>query len=67
MNRYHIVAPSDLRDAARKLEVNQRREREALKESRAAEFGQSLGTVAPKLQQNRKIVKATAFVAPLPN
>jgi hypothetical protein len=30
-DRYHIVAPSDLRDAARKLETSQQQEREALR------------------------------------
>ena len=47
-DRYHIVAPSDLRDAARKLETSQGLEREALETSRAPEFGQSSGIVAPK-------------------
>jgi hypothetical protein len=30
-DRYHIVAPSDLREAARKLENSQQQEREASK------------------------------------
>ena len=55
-DRYHIVAPSDLRDAARKLETSQTMEREALQKSRAPEFGHSLGTSAPKLQQSGKIL-----------
>jgi hypothetical protein len=46
--RYNIVAPSDLEDAARKLEMSQGREREALEKSGAAEFGQSSGIVAPR-------------------
>jgi integrase len=66
-DRYHIVAPSDLREAALKLENNQQQEREALEKSRASEFGQSLGIVAPKLQQNTKIVKSYPSMAPLPN
>ncbi len=48
-DRYHIVAPSDLRDAARKLETNQREEREALEKSGAPEFGQTSGRVAQEL------------------
>ena len=63
-DRYHIVAPSDLREAARKLENNQQQEREALEKSRAPEFGQSLGIVAPKLQQNSKIFKLNPSMAP---
>jgi len=66
-DRYHIVALSDLRDAARKLEINQQTEREALQKSRASEFGQSLGRVAPKLQQIRKPLEASLSSAPLPN
>ena len=62
-DRYHIVAPSDLRDAACKLETSQRQEREALEKSRAPEFGQSLGIVAPKPGNPHK----TFAVAPLPN
>jgi hypothetical protein len=37
-----IVAPSNLRDAARKIESSQREEREALEKS-APDFGQTLG------------------------
>jgi integrase len=66
-DRYHIVAPSDLRDAARKLENTQEQERAALQKSRAPEFGHGLGMVAPKLQQNRKTLKNTPSMAPLPN
>src|SRR3954469_5038676 len=51
-DRYHIVAPSDLREAARKLENSQQQEREALEKSRASEFGQSLGRVWAELHQN---------------
>jgi integrase len=50
-DRYNIVAPSDLADAARKLETNQQRESKvaALREkSQAPDFGQSLGRTAPK-------------------
>ena len=42
-DRYHIVAASDLRDAARKLETSQGQEREALEKSRSPEFGQKSG------------------------
>jgi integrase len=66
-DRYHIVAPSDLRDAARKLETIQKQEREALEKSRAPEFGHSLGTIAPKLQQNGEILEPSSSTAPLPN
>jgi integrase len=66
-DRYHIVAPSDLREAARKLETSQQQEREVLEKSRASEFGHGLGTVAPKLQQNSKILKLHPSMAPLPN
>jgi hypothetical protein len=66
-DRYHIVAPSDLRDAARKLENTQQQERAALEKSRATEFGHDLGMVAPKLQQNRKILKLNPSMAPRPN
>jgi predicted transcriptional regulator len=66
-DRYHIVAPSDLRDAAHKLDVNQRNELKVTEKSRALEFGHSLGTFAPKLQQIRKILKQASPLAPLPN
>jgi len=56
-----------LRDAARKLETIQKMEREALENSRAPEFGHSLGTVAPKLQQNHEILELSSSRAPLPN
>jgi hypothetical protein len=39
--RYHIVAPSDPREAARKLEASRGQEREGLEKSRLPEFGQS--------------------------
>jgi len=61
--RYNIVAQSDLRDAARKLETSQGLEREALEKSRTAEFGQSLGVVAPK-QGNGDL---SPLSAPMPN
>ena len=51
-DRYHIVAPSDLRDAARKLEVNQQKERAALKKSRASEFGAEFGHGCTKTAAN---------------
>jgi hypothetical protein len=38
-DRYHIVAPADLRDAALKVEANQRQEQEAIRNSSAPEFG----------------------------
>lgn len=47
-DRYHIVAPSDLREAARKLETSQKQEREAMEKSGVPDFGQSSGRVAPK-------------------
>jgi integrase len=62
-DRYNIVAPSDLRDAAHKLETSQGLEREALEKSQAPEFGQSLGIVAPKTGN----AHAALGVAPLPN
>jgi len=60
-DRYHIVAPSDLREAARKLETSQQQEREMLEN--APEFGHSLGTVAPKLQNPQ----VSTFFGTLPN
>jgi integrase len=53
-DRYHIVAPSDLRDAARKLETSQREEREALERSGEPEFGQSSVRGEPKPGQTSK-------------
>jgi hypothetical protein len=53
-DRYHIVAPSDFREAACKLENSQQQEREALEKSRVgvwAEVGQSCTKTAAK-QQN---------------
>lgn len=47
LHRYHIVAPSELKEARHKLEIGQEQERELLK-SQAPEFGQSSGIVAPK-------------------
>ncbi|MGA9791761.1 MAG: hypothetical protein WBQ43_13790 [Terriglobales bacterium] len=40
-DRCNIVAPSDLRDAAHKLEVSQGLEREAMEKSGVPDFGQS--------------------------
>jgi len=64
-DRYHIVAQSDLADAARKLEINQQRELEASvrEKSRAPEFGQSLGRTAPKLGN----AEFSPSARPLPN
>jgi hypothetical protein len=50
----HIISPSDIRDAARKLEANRAREAEqkaALEKSKASQFGQTLGRVALKRGQ----------------
>ena len=60
-DRYHIVAPSDLRDAARKLETSQRQEREALEKSGASEFGQSSGRGAPELEHTRERPPVTSL------
>jgi hypothetical protein len=62
-DRYHIVAPSDLRDAAHKLEISQREEQEALEKSGAIEFGQTSGRVAPELGHTPERPSS----APLPN
>jgi integrase len=49
-DRYRIVPPKDLRDAARALEASQR---ESLNKNAArTEIGQRLGRVAPKVVQN---------------
>jgi integrase len=61
--RYNIVAPSDLRDAARKLETSQANEREAMEKSNAPDFGQSSGIVAPKTVSEQMVPS----LAPLPN
>jgi hypothetical protein len=53
-DRYHIVSPSDIRDAARKLEAKRAQEAEqmaASERSKVSQFGQSLGRVAPKQGQ----------------
>jgi hypothetical protein len=50
-DRYHIVSPSDIRDAARKLEANRAQAAEQMADlgrSPASQFGQSLGRDAPK-------------------
>jgi hypothetical protein len=62
-DRYHIVAPSDLRDAARKLETSQCEERDALEKSGAHAFGQTSGRVAPEPGQPLNEPSST----PLPN
>jgi hypothetical protein len=56
-DRYRIVPPKDLRDAARALETSQR---EALEKS---QLGQSLGIVAPKTVSEQMVPS----LAPLPN
>ena len=63
--RYHIVAPSELKEATRKLEISQKQERDLLK-SQALEFGQSSGRVARKTGQtvNASISAARATVLP---
>jgi hypothetical protein len=66
-DRYNIVAQSDLREAARKLETNQRDERKALENSRAPEIGQTLGIVAQKVQQNREVIDVPSPDGMLPN
>jgi integrase len=60
-NGYQIVAPSDLRDAARKLETSQRQEPEALEKSGASEFGQSSGRGAPELEHTRERPSVTSL------
>jgi len=53
-DRYDLVSPSDIRDAARKLEAKRTREAEQivdLERSKASQFGQTLGRVAPKRGQ----------------
>ncbi len=63
-DRYHIVAPSDLEDAARKLEINQQREVAVLGEkSQKPDFGQSLGRTAP----TRRTQATDPSASPLPN
>ncbi len=62
-DRYNIVAQSDLREAARKLETNQTKEREAIQKSNAPEFGQTLGRVAPKAGS----VALVPLPLPIPN
>lgn len=54
-DRYHIVASSDLREAACKLENSQRQHREALEKSRASEFGHSC-TKTPAKQPSHQVV-----------
>jgi hypothetical protein len=60
------VAQSDLREASRKLEINQRDERKALEKSRALEMGQR-GIVARKVQQNRELINVPSPDGMLPN
>jgi hypothetical protein len=66
-DRYHIVAPSDLRDAARKLETNRRAEREELEKPRAPEFGQSSGMIAQKVRRNSGTPGRTSTATLPPN
>src|SRR6266566_7310322 len=47
-DRYHIVSPKDLIEAARKVEIHHEHENAALEKSQAPDFGQSLGRTAPK-------------------
>jgi hypothetical protein len=58
-HRYHIVAPSDLDDATRKLEVNQQMERE-IHNAQSDDFGRTSGIVAPKLGQTCDSVEIEA-------
>jgi integrase len=57
--RYHIIAPSELKEATRKLETSQEQERELLK-AQSRHFGQSLVRVVPK------VVQADAVALPIP-
>jgi len=69
-DRYDIVSPSDIRDAARKLEAKRAREAEQiadLERSKASQFGQILGRVAPKSVQMRGTRSAPLPPARLPN
>jgi len=66
-DRYHIVAPSGLRDAACKLETSQSLERQALEKSRAPEFGQTLGIVAKNSTKNEAAARLQLTAAGLPN
>jgi hypothetical protein len=65
-HRYQIIAPADLQNATRKLEVSQEQERELLK-SQASEFGQSSGMVARKTGQTSEVGSPAAAPAVLPN
>jgi hypothetical protein len=66
---YILIAQQhvELREAARKLETSQQQEREALEKSRAPQFGQSLGIVAQKVQQNRELIDFPSPDGMLPN
>jgi len=66
-DRYHIVAPSDLREAASKLETSQGLEREAFEKSRAPEFGQTLGIDAENSTKNGAASHLQLNAAALPN
>ncbi|MGB6630735.1 MAG: tyrosine-type recombinase/integrase [Terriglobales bacterium] len=61
--RYNIVAQSDLQDAARKLETSQKQGCEKNENPLSPDFGQSLGTVAPKMGTEQMV----PLLAPLPN
>jgi hypothetical protein len=65
-DRYHIVAPSDLRDAARKIERSQREEREALEKS-APDFGQTLGRIAENSTSSSAPTESRLTGAIVPN
>jgi integrase len=65
-HRYQIIAPADLQNATRKLEISQEQERELLK-SHARDFGQSLGRVARKTGQTSTCGVSAPTPAALPN
>jgi len=69
-DRYDIVSPSDIRDAARKLEAKRAQEAEQiadLERSKVSQFGQSLGRVAPKRGQVSDSGSAHSASVLLPN
>jgi hypothetical protein len=64
--RYHIIAPSELKEATRKLETSQKQERELLK-ARARYFGQSAVRAARKPVQTDLIALPIAHPTVVPN
>ena len=60
-DRYHIVSPSDIADAARKVEASQERDAAAQKKSDAASFRQNSGRDAPKMGNARSAASATSL------